>query len=277
MESYWQLRDRLLSERPKPIFTPAPPVTLDTAPDAPFPLERAFVISPGNGKHYVTGKVKTEEWKTNANHKGFTYVTGRYAQADNENGNNDLLTTDALKWGMPTVAHGPVNILHNERQIVGSISEAHMVENDPDYGTHITTCNVLWKYLFPGAVQEITRASDNGELWQSMEMCADRVKCASGCDSEFDYVEWKRNKAIGCEHLLRGGIKQYVNPTFLASGLILNGTAPGWQGASIEVLRQTAQIAEENELYTGNMTRNDAETLVSSILSWANDRDKLFV
>jgi hypothetical protein len=235
-------------------------------------LEKAFVISPPNSdKLYVTGRVKAEHWETPIN-RAFTYVTGRYAQADKANLNGTFFSSEDLAFGAPSVAYGPVNMLHEETAIVGTISEAHLVEGDAKYGTHITTCNVLWKYLFPGITQTVEIASASGELWQSMETVAEQVKCLGGCDAEFDYGPWMRNKASGCEHLANGGARRLVRPTFLASGLILGAKRPAWSDADVEVRRESAKIADLEHLYDGNMTKEFAESLVAQVLTWAAEK-----
>lgn len=159
MSSYFETRDRLVAKYgmkvPMLQELVVPPVVL---PDV-IEKETAFVISPPDSdKMYFTGRVKAEHWNTPVN-RAFTYVTGRYVQAETANQNGAYWATEDLQFGAPTVANGPVNLLHEERAIVGTISEANLNMQDEKYGTHITTCNVLWKYLYPEAVQAIEKAS----------------------------------------------------------------------------------------------------------------------
>lgn len=267
MESYADLRARMVAKYGmKPLI--APEVVIENVAKE-IEKETAFVISPPDSdKMYFTGRVKAEHWNTPVN-RAFTYVTGRYVQAETPNKNGAYWAAEDLQFGHPSVAFGPVNLLHDERAIIGTISEAHLHDQDEKYGTHITTCNVLWKYLYPQAVQAVEKAGTDGELWQSMECVAEQVQCL-GCDAQFDYGTWMRNKASGCEHLTNGGSRRLVRPTFLATGIILGAARPAWGDADVEVRKTSAKLAEMNHLYEGNMTREDAENLVAQVLTWAN-------
>lgn len=279
-ESYFDLRARLTAKYGVKTLAPLRSPEVDAQKEAERlfaeankidPIETAFVISPPNSdKLYVTGRVKAEAWDTPVN-RAFSYVVGRYVQAETANKNGAYWTAEDLQFGAPSVAFGPVNLLHEERAIVGTISEAHLHGNDERYGTHISTCNVLWKYLYPQAVQAVEKASEGGELWQSMECVGEQIQCV-GCDSSFDYGTWMRNKSSGCEHLTKGGVRRIVRPTFLATGLIFGAARPAWGDADVELRKESAKLAEMNHLYEGSMTRDCAESMVAQILTWANSR-----
>lgn len=270
MESYFDLRERLYSSYYRGVKVNAEVVEQIVA-ETPVEKETAFVICPPDSdRMYFTGRVKAESWNTPTN-RAFSYVTGRYVQAETANQNGAFFAADDLLFGAPSVAYGPVNMLHDERSIVGTISEANLHEGDEKFGTHITTCNVLWKYLYPQVVAGIEKASESAELWQSMEAVAEQIQCM-GCDAEFDYGTWMRDKSSGCEHLTKGGTRRLVRPTFLATGIILGASRPAWADADVEVRKESAKLAEMNHLYEGNMTREAAEMLVGQILNWANSR-----
>lgn len=99
-----------------------------------------------------------------------------------------------------------------------------------------------------------------------MECVADKVQCL-GCDAEFDYNPWMRDKSSGCEHLANGGTRRLVRPTFLATGLIMGASRPAWADADMEIRKQTAGYVEEHQ-----MTDEYATNLVSQILHWANNK-----
>ncbi len=267
MESYFDLRDRLYKSYY--IGQKINPVVAEKIAEEQEQKETAFVVAPpGSDKLYFTGRVKAEHWETPVN-RAFSYVTGRYVQAETANQNGAFWAAEDLQFGAPSVAFGPVNMLHEEKAIVGTISEAHLHEQDDRFGTHITTCNVLWKYIFPGAVQAIEQAGAKGELWQSMECVADKIKCM-GCEEEFEYAGWMRDKSSGCDHLTKGGTRRLVNPTFLATGIILGSARPAWGDADVEVRKVTANLVDESEMTAGNMERDFAMNLVDQILHWAN-------
>jgi hypothetical protein len=277
VETYAQLRDRMIAKYGRGDFGK---LNVDQAMQVIENInqdidnkEMAFVISPPNSeKLYVTGRVKAEHWDTPIN-RAFSYVTGRYVQAETANKNGAFWAAEDLSFGYPSVANGPVNLLHNDNCIIGTISEAHLHENDPKYGTHITTMNVLWKYLYPEAVVAVEKASEEGKLWQSMETVAEHVQCL-GCEEKFDYGTYMRDKTKACEHIVNGGVRRLVNPTFLATGLILGSSRPAWSDADVELRRDSAKIAEDNHMAENNMSQEFAENLVGQVLAWANSSSK---
>ncbi len=260
MSKYFEIRDRVLSEMPKKTFVV--PEVLELRPEG---LEKAFVVTGSNERLYITGKV-TDYRETAAGKRPYAKVRGRYVGAEKANQNGAFWSTGDLEFGQPSVVGGPVNLLHNENQIVGCITEAKMVTDDAKYGPHMTTESTLWKYLFPGIVEGITRESAANNLWYSMECVAEKVSCIEGCGSEFDYMSFMRDKSSACSHLAGGGVRRMINPTFLGVGLIFGGVKPGWKDANAEVLREAARQSEEAE----GFRRDEAEMLIQNILNWAN-------
>src|SRR4051812_47215062 len=99
---------------------PLPLVAVDPAVVEP---ERAFVTHAKSGRTVITAPVR-EVARANV---GFTYLRGRFVEADHANDNGALWTTEDLQMGGATVAGGPLNWLHNERVIIGSLLHGGLV------------------------------------------------------------------------------------------------------------------------------------------------------
>ena len=96
--------------------TPVTPVTT-TAP-VEVDTEKAFVLQSDSGRTIITAPLR----EVAQNNQGFTYLRGRYVEADTPNQNGALWTTDDLQLGAPTVAGGPLNWLHQETKIIGALT-----------------------------------------------------------------------------------------------------------------------------------------------------------
>lgn len=266
METYSELKARMKSQYGLTVAEK----TAEILPPATEVLEKAFVISPPNSdKLYLTGRVTHGQQTVGAN-RAFSYIKGRYAQADKANLNGALFSTADIEFGLPTVCNSPANLLHEEDRIVGCITEASIVQNDPQFGTHLVTGATLWRYLFPREVDVIEHASKEGKLFQSMEAVAEQIQCVGHCEELFDYQTFMKDKSSACEALGKGGVRRLVNPTFLATGILFGGVMPGWSDAKVETVKAAAEIAETNHLETGTMSREEAESLVQNVLRWAN-------
>lgn len=260
---YFEMRDRLAREnallRPKL-------VTVETVVEEPtIRTEKAFVVEGSNQKLYVTGRV-TDLRESAAGFRPFTRVSGRYVGAEKANGNGAFWSVGDLEFGQPSVVGGPANLLHNENQIVGCITNAKLVTDSAQFGPHLQTDTTLWKYLFPNIISQIERESAANNLWYSMECISEKVNCVDGCGESFDYGNFMKNKASACEHLAKGGVRRLENPTFLGVGLIFGGVKPGWDNANAEVMREAARLSEEAE----GFRRDEAEMIIQNILNWAN-------
>jgi hypothetical protein len=117
-ESLAQLRDRL-----RPLHT-VPRRATGPDPELITP-EKAFVVT-GNARTLITGPASMWE-KAAVRHAGFMYVAGRYVEAERANRNGAFWSTKDLELGQPTVAGGPLNWLHEEKEIIGALLESKLV------------------------------------------------------------------------------------------------------------------------------------------------------
>jgi hypothetical protein len=262
-----ELRARYGSKTPSPVVEPHAGQNVN--PPEPS-RERAFVVTGDTGRTVITGPIREIASKN----EGFTYLRGRFVEADTPNRNGAMWTTDDLQMGEATVAGGPLNWLHQERHIIGSLLDGNLIAGKEaaaaGIGNHIVSNAVVWRFLFPNETALIEKAAAGNELWYSMECVSKKVMCAgdSGCGESFDYGIYNRQEA--CQHLReKSSVRRFVEPIFLGGAIIVPPVKPGWANANAEVVRQAAQVTEEHEL-ASELTKPQAEAMVQQILMWAN-------
>lgn len=91
-------------------------------------IERAFTVDSARGSVVITGPAHTiREQATAQANPGFAYLTGRFVEADRANRNGAYWSTPDLQLGQPTIAGGPLNWLHQERHVIGTLLSANLV------------------------------------------------------------------------------------------------------------------------------------------------------
>lgn len=252
---------------------PTPAAAPTSTAEAPTTRERAFVVhGPDSGRTVISAPLREIASKN----QGFTYLRGRFVEADRPNGNGAMWTTDDLQLAEATVAGGPLNWLHDETKIIGTLLDGQMVRGDREaagqgVGNHIASTAAVWRFLFPQETALIERAAAQNQLWYSMECVSKHVLCTGdqGCEQTFPYADVMRQAA--CSHLReRSSIRRFVDPVFLGGAIIVPPVKPGWANADVEIVRQAAGLIEEHSDITEDLTKPEAEAMVSSILTWAN-------
>jgi hypothetical protein len=251
---------------------------------APPILGDPFVIEGEKGGLYLTAPAnvlaapQAAEWEHAASaNPNYLYLQGRFVEADNPNRNNAFWTTPDLELAQATVTNGPLNWLHDEKHIIGTLTDSKMVyrENADEVGNHISAMSAVWRFIYPQEADIIEKASEAHTLWYSMECVADSVTCIDGpgkpgCGETFNYQTVQREPAKVCSHLReRSSIRRFNQPTFLGGAVIIPPVRPGWADASAGVMRQAAQVTEKNHL-TDILDRADAERMVAMVIQYAN-------
>lgn len=254
--------------------TPSTPV--ETGTPTGVETEKAFVVHAKSGRTVITGPLREVAMAN----QGFTYLRGRFVEADTPNSNGALWTSDDLELGQHTVAGGPLNWLHDDRQIIGSLLDGNMVEGreaaayQPAIGNHIETTAAVWRFLFPKQADAIEKAAKDHGLYFSMECISREVACVDtpgrpGCGEQFGYEDYDAGKV--CEHLReRSSIRRFVDPIFLGGAVIVPPVKPGWANAEAEVVRQAAALSERADLAGDDLTTKQATELAAAVLQWAN-------
>lgn len=265
------LRDQLRAK-----YGSAPSTPVETGgPIAPVETEKAFVLHAKSGRTLITGPIR-EIAMANA---GFTYLRGRFVEADTPNANGAMWTTADLELGQNTVAGGPLNWLHDDRKIIGSLLDGNLVAGREQsaaggenlIGNHIETTAAVWRFLFPQQTDAIEKAAKDHGLYFSMECISRQVACVgeTGCGEQFDYGDYDAGNV--CSHLReRASVRRFVDPIFLGGAVIVPPVKPGWASADAEVVRQAAALSEEQGVAGDDMNEKQAVELAAAVLQWAN-------
>ena len=104
----WATGDGFVTESSGRVVLTAPAATFDLADELPPELATRW------------------QQQSTAN-PYFTWVQGRFVEAEQANGNGALWTTGDLQFGEMGVAHGPLNWLHQSRKVIGTIADARLV------------------------------------------------------------------------------------------------------------------------------------------------------
>lgn len=248
--------------------------TVVTPPARNPDVERAFVVHAESGRTVISAPLREVAMKN----EGFTYLRGRFVEADHANRNGALWTTEDLQLGEGTVAGGPLNWLHDDHRIIGTLLDGRLVAGreaaDAGIGNHIVSNAAVWRFLFPREADVIERAAADKMLWFSMECLSRAVACIDspgrpGCGAEFSYADYDAGKT--CAHLReRSSMARFIEPIFLGGAVIVPPSEPAWARADVDVVRQAAELAERRGLADNGTTKAQAEAMVAQVLAWAN-------
>lgn len=201
----------------------------------PFVLERK-----NDGHVFLTTPAAVREM-AGAGAPFFMKVTGKYVEANVPNSNGAMWTSQGLEVGLPTVVDGPLNWLHEEKRIVGCITDADLVKSDKEKASfgvddHIAIEGVVWSWLWPREAASVNSASQRNSLYLSMECVSDSVTCVDGCGQTFGHEQAMLGADGVCEHIRRRtGIRRFNNPVFLGGAVVVPPHRPGWSNSSAKV------------------------------------------
>lgn len=239
-----------------------------------------------------------ERWeKASTGNPFYMWLQGRFVEAEKANRNGAFWSTDDLQFGEMSVKHGPLNWLHEEKTVIGTIADNALIRPQAqnlqqaasfDFNTtnkaslfaaqprpFIAAVSAVWKWVHPEKVNDIERAADQGRLYYSMECIAREMSCVGddtreGCGKSFDYVTAMTNPGKTCEHMqARSSARRMVDPSFLGGAVIVPPTQPGWGSANVEVMRQASKLAEQTAEAATDMTATQWETLMAEVIRYA--------
>lgn len=249
-------------------------------------IARAFVIeSPTSGRVMVTGPAQivtdsevAARWeRASAFNPHFAFLQGRFVEADRPNGNGAMWTSKDIHMAQGSVANGPLNWLHDELKVIGTLTDSHMVTREAaadGMNDHIVAQAAVWKFLYPRETAAIESYGRAKRLWFSMECVSESVTCVDtpgrpGCGETFTYKAAMHEPNTVCSHVReRSAIRQFNKPTFLGGAVILPPFKPGWSQADVQVQRQAAALVEEEA--PEGLERGEAEAMVAQIMEYAD-------
>jgi hypothetical protein len=248
-----------------------------------FAKETAFVAEIGNrlvfaapattdfSENELPRELAAQWEKAQQDNPYYTWIAGRYVEADRPNRNHAYWSTADLEVGEPTVAHGPINWLHEEKHIIGAIASSQMVHvdqqraDDTGVGNHIVMLGAIWQHIYPNEADVIQRASDNGKLWASMECVSREVSCLV-CQKAMTYSQYM-HQDNRCDHMREGMPRRFIDPTFGGAGIIVPPVRPGWANADVRVMQgEAAALVERQAASFDGLSTQEAENLVTQIL-----------
>jgi hypothetical protein len=227
------------------------------------------------------------------------WLQGRFVEAEQANRNGAFWSTADLQFGSMSVNHGPLNWLHQEKTVIGTIADNALIQPEAItaeqayYNGTITTntanalldtvmprpylaaASAVWKWVHPDKVAAIENAYEQGKLFYSMECIGRAIACTTdgtreGCGKEFDYVTAMVSPEKTCEHIAgRSSARRIVDPSFLGGAAIVPPVQPGWGAANVEIMRQAASLAEQTSGSLGDMTASEWEHLMAAVVSFA--------
>lgn len=264
---------RVRDSRYVPTFEPS-----QTDVQMPSKRARAF-LTEANGRTILTAPAlpRLEELeKAHAGHPAFMYLQGKFVGAERANRNGAFWTAADLQMGEPTVKHGPLNWLHEDRKIVGTLAEAAFVHPEREAAAaeepYIAAAAVLWRFLWPEEAQVVEMAAEQHRLWFSMECVSREVACIDHQCGSWSYLDVLRQKAEVCEHVAnKTGTRRFIDPIFTGGACIVPPVRPGWPEAHAEIMRQAASHAERAYEQAGcpDVASGEWERLMAEVLRYA--------
>lgn len=203
---------------------------------------------------------------------------GRLVEAETANSNGAFWSQGDLEFGLPSVAHGPLNWGHDPAAIIGTLVDPLLVSAEraaEGIGPHIQTGAVVWAFLFREKARALANFIDAGQAWFSMECVSNEIACVgpNGCGAVMPYVDAQTRSGVACEHVKeRASHRRFVDPVFQGAAVIVPPQAPGWRDANITSmgLQQDAQAqVEAADLHLPGLADDEARQMVASILQWS--------
>lgn len=212
------------------------------------------------------------------------WLQGRFVEAEKANRNGAFWSTEDLQFGTMSVNHGPLNWLHQEKTVIGTIADNAVIQpagaevagiTDAMPRPFIAAASAVWKWVHPDKVAAIESAFDQSKLFYSMECIGRAIACTTddtrqGCGKEFDYITAMVSPERTCEHIAsRSSARRIVDPSFLGGAVIVPPMQPGWAAANVEIMRQAASLAEQTSASLGDMTASEWEHLMAAVVRFA--------
>lgn len=178
------------------------------------------------------------------------FVLGKFVEADRANKNQQYFALDSLKNSQPTIAHAPMNINHNPRNIVGAFVASEMIyptgeaSDDMQTNPYIESLGVFWKYYFPDEYRTVQEAAKTGSLFYSMECVPRAISSIGGVDDTKEYpYEGRQSPNYPDELNARTVPMKLVDPHFVGGALVIPPAKPGWDRAEVT---QVSKWMEDN-------------------------------
>lgn len=168
------------------------------------------------------------------------WVLGKFVESDRANKNQQYFALGDLKTATPTIAHAPMNINHNARNIVGAYVASEVIyptgeESAEQLNPYIESLAVVWKYYFPDEYRAIQKAAGTGGLYYSMECVPQAVSTVGGEDDSKTYPYQGRQSPTYPRELNERSVPMKLHaPHFVGGALVLAPEKPAWNKADVQ-------------------------------------------
>ena len=229
-------------------------------------------------------KELAERWQAASTGNQFMlWLQGRYVEAEKANRNGAFWSTEDLQFGEMSVKHGPLNWLHEEQTVIGTIADNALIHPNREAAAldapmprpYMAAVSAVWRWVHPEKADAIERFGSEGKLWYSMECIGREISCVSdethdGCGKSYDYVTAMTQPHMTCEHIqARTSARRIVDPAFLGGAVVVPPAQPGWGAANVEVMRQVSTLAAQTHAVAGDMSDSQWEALMAQVLRFA--------
>lgn len=302
-DDYFAIKDRLRARYAMPTSEPKV-TTVELIGGEGFLVEHAgrVVMTAPASTITEAGQLPVElaeNWEKAASGNPYMmWLQGRYVEAEKANRNGAFWSTSDLQYGEMSVKHGPLNWLHDDNTIIGTIADNALIHPQqvaaeplaagliraststnlllsiPQPRPYMAAVSAVWRWINHDKAHEIERAADIGKLYYSMECVGREMSCQSdetheGCGRSFDYQVAMTEPDKLCEHMAgRTSARRIVDPSFLGGAVIIPPSQPGWGAANVEVMTQSASMAEQTAAAAGDMSDGQWTALMAEVLRY---------
>lgn len=191
-----------------------------------------------------------------------SWILGKFVEADRANKNQQFFTLEGLQMGNPSIAHGPMNVNHNPRNVVGAFVASELIfpaetAGEEPLNPYIESLAVFWKYYFPDEYRAIQNASGDGGLFYSMECVPQGLSTIGGSNDATVYpYEGRQSPNYSKEINERTYPIMLHGPHFTGGALVIPPEKPAWCNADAQMVSQflDKNWAEVEAAYEGIKT-----------------------
>ena len=141
------------------------------------------IVVPGSHSYFLGARARVIDdqkelaagnWYSDhiAANSALKWIVGRYVEADNPNQNRQMWTHADLTMAEPTIQYAPMNLLHDQKNIVGTFTNTSMMYPTEELAKEganpwIEALGAFWKAYFPEELELVEHAHAEGALFLS--------------------------------------------------------------------------------------------------------------
>lgn len=275
MTSLFETHERLRAKyasAPQPVIKEA--ASADPIEDCSFLVE-----NPENSRLVISSPIREIAQAENPG----LLLRGRLVGAEKANRNGAFWTSGDLEFGLPSVKYGPLNWVHKQEEVVGTLinpwlvtdedmkwrNDSFRTDNDQPY---IETNAVFWDWVRPEYSKILRDSLESGSAWMSMECMAEAVECGE-CGNITSWDVYLDGGPQVCVHVReRSAHRRMMNPTFYGAAIIVPPFEPGWSNAELTQVASNGRymLAMESACAKSGVSEEQAASMVSAILQWSS-------